>query len=409
MQPAQGAQPLINHDTTISGARSLFQIRSTAAEMQAQAREFTGIRDITDHAIEEPLERLLPSLNTEAQLSQSGAVAMEQRIVRILANRLRMLRDFRDHPEIDEQKIVRPVFLTGGPRTGSTKLHQMLAASGDFKFLPFWQAHTLSLRTGNRSENPADRIREADEYVRWIDTHAPRARAIHAYDTFEAEEETLLIEQGMFGYFIICLVFVPTFMTWYVQQDFRDQFRALLRVLQYLQWQFHDGDPRPWLLKYPAYQGLEPMLREEVPDCTLIATYRDPVAALPSASSLLSAYYEAYSDAPFDTIIGQMLLEGQSQRMELFIQARAQCTDLNMLDIAYPDLLNRSDRVIESAYARASMPLSDRAREAMRTWEREHQQHRFGANQATLEQFGLTREIVTKKFQPYIEQFRHLF
>jgi Sulfotransferase family len=400
---------LINHDTTISGARSLFQIRSTAAELQAQARELTGIRDITDPDIQEPLERLLTSLNTEAQLSESGAVAMEQRIVRILSNRLRMLRDFRDHPEIDEQKIVRPVFLTGGPRTGSTKLQQMLAASGDFKFLPFWHAHTLSLRSGNRDEDPADRIREADAYIRWLDQCAPRARAIHAYDTFEPEEETLIIEQGMFGYFIACLVFVPTFMMWYVQQDFRLQFRFLLRMLKYLQWQFHDGDPRPWLLKYPAYQGLETILREEVPDCTLIATYRDPATTIPSASSLLSAYYEAYSDAPFDTIIGQMLLEGQSQRVELFMQARAQRTDLNMLDIAYPDLLNRSDRVIESVYAHAGVSLSDSARHAMLTWDSEHTQHRFGAYQAPLEQFGLTREIVAKKFQPYIEQFRHLF
>ena len=40
---------------------------------------------------------------------------MTQRLLNLLCNRLRMKRDFRAHPEIDQQKIVRPVIITGIP------------------------------------------------------------------------------------------------------------------------------------------------------------------------------------------------------------------------------------------------------------------------------------------------------
>ena len=121
-----------------------FEIKSTAAQLMARAREMTAV-DIVDSDIEEALGRLVTALNTEAQLTEAGAAGMEGRIHTILSNRLRMLRDFAAHPEIDEQQIVRPHFLTGAGRSGSTKLHKLLAASGDFKYLRFWQQFNPSL------------------------------------------------------------------------------------------------------------------------------------------------------------------------------------------------------------------------------------------------------------------------
>jgi LPS sulfotransferase NodH len=44
-----------------------------------------------------------------------------------------------------------PLILVGSPRTGSTKLQKLLAASGD------------------RKEDPATRIEETEDCVRWTD------------------------------------------------------------------------------------------------------------------------------------------------------------------------------------------------------------------------------------------------
>ena len=385
-----------------------FTIDKSATELMAESRRLTDV-DIVDHDIEEALSHLLPSLNTEAQLSEEGARAMEQRLLRILCNRLRMERDYRKHPEIADQKIVRPLILCGGGRTGSTKLHKLIAASGDFKFTTFWQQHHPSLRSGELKEDPAARIREADDFVRWFDTHAPKARAIHAYDTLETEEETHLYEQGMLGFYIFAVAFVPSFMGWYAAQDFRPQIDYFIRVMKYLQWQFHDDDQRPWIFKYPAYQSYEPLLRELFPDAVLVATHRDPVSTLTSTASLFSSFHEAYSDADRDLILGPMMLEGQAARLQLFMEARRDHPHLNVLDIGYAELLGSTENVVGKIYAHAGMALSDRALQAMRDWEQENALHKHGAHKYTLEQFGLTREMAQAKYRDHIAHYHHLF
>lgn len=385
-----------------------FTINATAAELMAESRRSVGV-DIVDHDIEEALARLLPSLNTEAQLSAQGARAMQERVLRILCNRLRMLRDYRNHPEIAEQKIVRPLILCGGGRTGSTKLHKLIAASGDFKHTTFWQQHHPSLRSGDRSEDPTPRIRDADAFVKWFDAHAPRARAIHAYDTLETEEETHLYELGMFGFYIFAVAFVPSFMVWQGAQDFRPQLEFFIKVMKYLQWQFHDGDPRPWIFKYPAYQSYEPLLREMFPDATLVATHRDPVSTLTSTCSLFSAFHQAYSDANRDAILGPMMLEGQAQRVQMFLDARRDHPDLGVLDIPYPELTGSVEDVVRKVYVHAGMTLSDRAWNAMQAWESGNAQHKHGVHRYTLEQFGLTRDMAQERYREHYARCGHLF
>ncbi len=385
------------------------QITSTSEQLLAKARAITGINDVADPEIEEPLRRLLNSLNNEAQLNVAGVMAMEKRILRTLTNRLRMFRDYRDHPEIDDQEIVRPLMLTGGGRTGSTKLHQLIAASGDFKYMTFWQAFYPSLRSGDRAESPDARIRDAEEFVQWFNERAPRAVLTHPYETLETEEETHLYEMGTFGFLIFSAVFVPSFIQWYGALDFRPQVEFFKKTLKYLQWQFHDGDTRPWVLKYPGYQGFEPILRQVFPDAVFATTYRDPLSTLTSGCSLFSAYYEACSDASFDHFIGLAMMEGQAARLQIQMNTRRDHPDMDILDISYADLLKSTDDVIKRIYAHAGMNLGEQARNAMLAWEQKNAQHKHGVHKYTLEQFGLTPEIAQGKYSDYIEQFGHLF
>ena len=82
----------------------------SASALLAKARERSGI-DINDTEAIEPMGVLVDSLNAEAQLNPSGLVAMEQRLLRILVNRLRMERDYAVRPEIADEKIVAPIFV----------------------------------------------------------------------------------------------------------------------------------------------------------------------------------------------------------------------------------------------------------------------------------------------------------
>ena len=103
-----------------------------------------------------------------------GAKALASRLVRIMSNRLRMQRDYARHPEIGRLKITAPIFVCGSGRTGSTQTQKLLAASGDFNWLPYWQVFNPSLLTGVRTESTQPRIDETEAFARWFDAASPR-------------------------------------------------------------------------------------------------------------------------------------------------------------------------------------------------------------------------------------------
>lgn len=390
-----------------------FQIKSSAAQLLARARELTGIA-IVDSDIVEALGKLLQALNTEAMLTVAGAQGMEQRILTILANRLRMFRDFQQHPEIDEQKIVRPHFLTGAGRSGSTKLHKLLAASGDFKYLRFWQQYNPALRSGDRNEDSSERVREAEAFITWFNEHSPQAKQIHEYSTFEPEEETFLFDHSRFLInFCITHASIPSYMQWCMGQDMAKQIDFLKQSIKYLQWQFFDGgrgeDQRSWLLKNPLYCGMEPLLLQIFPDAVFVATHRDPAARVASSAGLTVSMQKAYSDVNRAKQAGPVMLEFMAMAATQYLAGRDAFPEVKILDIGYPELTRQAESVAEKIYAFAGRPLSDKARQAMQHWEQQNAQHKHGVYKYSLADYSISEAMITEKFGPYAARFDRYF
>ncbi|MET0986796.1 MAG: sulfotransferase [Steroidobacteraceae bacterium] len=383
------------------------QISVNASELMTRAREQAAITGIDDAPIEEPLQQFLNALNTEAELSDTGARALENILLLILCNRLRMQRDLRDHPEIDAEKIDRPVILSSGARTGSTKLHKLLAASGDFHYLPCWRGISLSLLSGDRGEHPAQRIAQADAWVRWFNEHAPEARYTHEFSTFEPEEENLLLAHDLFGQYMIAFTFVPSFAQWAMTESrVLRNMQFLKRALQYLQWQFPSAMPRRWVLKSPAYPGLEPALAHVFPDARFVVTHRDPVASLASSASLIDAFQRAFSNVERKVTIGQLLQEGQARAWQQIVVAREENPHLPFADIAYRQVVEAPEHAVECVYQHADMTLSNVARERICNWERSYGTTDWKTRRYTLEEYGLTPDQVRLRYAGYIERFQ---
>jgi Sulfotransferase family len=383
-------------------------IKESADRLLARARRETGI-DIIDSEIHETLTRLLHSLNTEAKLNAKALTGFELWAPRILRNRLRILRDFRDHPEILEQKITRPLILTGGPRSGSTKLHKMLGAGDDFKVLYCWQGMCPALHSGRRIEDPTPRVREADAWVRWFDTSSPNAKLTHQLSTLEIEEENLIFEHMFFAPYIYPWFNAPSYLEWSMSNfDIRRELRYMKSVLQYLQWQFHDGDPRPWMMKSPVYPGYESELKDVFPDAVFASTFREPCSVLSSCLGLMTNYHLAYSDEDFTDILASSMVEGLAANWDKYMNLRDTRPDIKVLKIGYPDTTQKAEQVMERIYAHYGVALSDRSRQAMRVWEAENQQYKLGVHAHSLAGFGMSADEVRERFKIYLTRYAGL-
>ena len=373
-----------------------------------RARRIAGV-EIEDTQAREPLSVLVASLNAEARLNAGGRAQMEARLLRILANRLRMERDFRAHPEIGDQCVIEPLFVFGLPRSGTTKLQKLLSATGDFTALPMWMAHNPSLVSGDRRENPRPRIDDTDDYVRWIDRVSPQARLVHAFDTHEPEEVNPILEQGFRSTYLPAFVQVPGYIGWVIAQPPHLQFEYLRRVLQYLQWQFAIDPARPWVLKSPTFLGMEPVIRQVFPDARLLATHRHPLAIIPSSASLVVQFHKLYSDVDVARIAGPMMLEGQCAAAQQHLRNRSEAAGPDVIDVGYPELVQASVEVVARTYERLGRPFTSAARARVIDWESANRQHRMGAHRYAATDYGLSDATIEARFGDYIQRFGTLF
>ena len=98
-----------------------------------------GCRDFSDWTFATALQRLLQSLREEAQLSTFGQVAARFDALRCLDNQLELDVAEQSDPAIARRSLVRPIFITGLPRSGSTFLHSMLALDPAVAVPRSWQ------------------------------------------------------------------------------------------------------------------------------------------------------------------------------------------------------------------------------------------------------------------------------
>ena len=103
----------------------------------------TGLKDFGEKDFIEPMEILTSDYRTGANLNRLGKIAAWTYLHRMLSNRLR-LNAFYKSQRTSEQRIDRPIFIVGLPRTGSTLLHEMMAMHSDLPPL-FWET-SLRLR-----------------------------------------------------------------------------------------------------------------------------------------------------------------------------------------------------------------------------------------------------------------------
>ncbi|MBM9595188.1 sulfotransferase family protein [Roseitranquillus sediminis] len=165
-----------------------------------------------------------------------------------------------------------PIFIIGYPRSGTTHLHNLVAASGRFTTVPPVLA---ALPWEGRVTAPLIR--------RFIDPYLPATRIIDAVrlePDSPTEDEVALANLGPLSYFH-AIYFPRDFRRAYQQGLLLDDTRpsevaargrALRRFVATMSWR----KPRPLLLKNPAYTAQVDWLLRLFPEARIIHIHRDP-------------------------------------------------------------------------------------------------------------------------------------
>jgi hypothetical protein len=368
-------------------------------DLMTQARAISGIQR-RDEAAGEPLAVLVDSVNSESHLHERGSGGMRSKLVRILANRLRMQRDFAAHPEIAEQVVRAPIVIVGMPRTGSTKTQKLFASSGDFNWLAMWQTSYPSLLTGSPTESIQPRLDGALAYEAWLEESCPDMKYCHQFLAMEPEEDSWILEHSLVSPVFLGFTSVNGYVKWMVRQGVDAQFAHLKDTLKYLQWQGVADPAKRWILKCPMYYGAEPAVMRWFPDASLVMTHRTPLEAVASGSRMLELFHSCFTDDPPDI---DAYYRGARSGLLRHIANRRADPAMPVLDIHYRDLITDPERVIEELYGFVDQPLPPESMSRMLDWNEVHPKDSRGKHVYSLEQYGFTRSQMESDFAEYLD------
>lgn len=255
--------------------------------LMVAARKHTGLSDFGGDDFVEPLSVLVDSLEREAGLSALGRASTRALLVQLLSSRLLIERLVAGHPEILDEPLERPLVIAGLPRTGTTHLHNLLAADSGFRRLPYWESlEPVAPPSEARAADPAaGRRRRAARSIAFLDYAMPLFTRMHEFELEAPHEEIQLLALSFSTMLFEASYRVPSYRDWYMSKDQVFAYRYLAKTLRVLQWL---RGPRRWLLKSPQHLEQFAALAAVFPDAAVVQTHRDPAAVALSLSTMIA-------------------------------------------------------------------------------------------------------------------------
>ncbi len=375
-------------------------------ELLEEAQRRAGdISDLGTGPYVAPLERFLDSLEKEAHLNAVGRIIARERILGHTVNRLQYVNDRKRFPKIQEQKIVKPVFIIGMPRTGTTILHDILAQDPANRAPMTWEVMFPSPPPETHSFHSDPRIETCASTFPDIDAMIPGFKAMHPMGALLTQECVTLMGETMCTPLFHCQFRVPSYQDWVDQEaDWRHVYDFHEHQLQHLQSR-HPGDR--WVLKTGAHMwGLEHLLAK-YPDARIVFTHRDPVDSMTSYASLTPLVRTMGSDTVDRIEIARDWTARLRQAVDHGFRVResGHYPDALFYDMHFSDFVGDQFAVVKKIYETFDLPMSDPGSEKMRAFIQANPKGKHGNHAYSPEEFGVDPAKVRAEFQSYIERF----
>jgi hypothetical protein len=365
--------------------------------VMAAASEQTGLNDFGDDSFHERLDVLCRSLRDEAGLSPVGVVAMFGSVVTSLRNRLLVEDLLKRHPEIHDERLERPIIICGLPRTGTTHLHNLMAADPALRSLPYWESlEPVTDDVDGAKERTAQGLAVSDLVM-------PHFKRMHEMTVDHVHEEIQLLALDVSTMLFETFGVMPTWRDYYLSHDQTPSYEYLRTVIKALQWQ--RGGRRRWVLKSPQHLEQLPVLRRVFPDATYVLTHRDPVAITASMATMTAYTARMTKLQPDPHAIGRYWAEAVERLLHACVRDRDVLPDDQTIDVRFHEFMADDMAMVERVYKVADQPLDDRARDAMAAFLRANPRGKHGTVVYSLEALGLDRSERRKALQFYVERF----
>ena len=324
-------------------------------ELMETARRTTGLSDFGPDDFIEPLDILLESLDRESGLTLLGRILVRGELLNLLQNRLRISDLMKREPAVLDQKIERPLFVIGLPRTGTTILHELLASDPRLRAPLSWEARFPCPPISGERTKPDPRIEAADRILKLQNQIVPSFPSIHEVGARLPCECIDLTAHSFRSEDFLARQQTPSYAAWLASADLGPAYHYHRLLLQVLQW---GQKSSRWVLKAPSHMIAISFLLDEYPDACIVHTHRDPLQSMASAESLLIALLSMRgSEVDMEFIKQGFAGEGLLSRLDAVIEARERRPEkaAQFHDVRFSDLMESPVETLRGIYEHFSM------------------------------------------------------
>jgi hypothetical protein len=266
----------------------------SADEILRSARYRSGLKDFGDMDFVAPMRTYLEACIAEADLSLVGRIATRWDTERFLTNLLCLREAERAAPQILQERIDRPIFITGLPRSGTTFLHRLMMQDTQVAAPLVWQTiYPYPSRADLRRDG---RVARVATQLRAFERLAPEFRALHPLEATSPQECSEITAHVFRSLRLDTTYHVPSYRRWLDGAGHEPAYRFHKRFLQHLQFQRPLGTPPPrWVLKCPDHLFALDAIRAVYPDASLVFVHRDPVKVLLSVAKLTEVLRDPFT------------------------------------------------------------------------------------------------------------------
>ena len=277
--------------------------------------------------------------------------------------------DYLFFPALWRQAVVRPVFIVGHARSGTTLAHRLLSADGDsFSYFLYWEMFFPSLIEKKivRGLGALDRTLLHSFFFEklkaWDDKTFGRYRHIHNMGLWVPEEDDFVMNVTFFAaYWQLPAPLMDTNDMFYLDRKPAAQRRTIMNTYKECvrrQLYLYGGE-KIHLSKNPVYSGRVASIIEAFPDARILVNMRDPLECVPSNLKLMQGNYQGKGWEPADYAASLKVLEEMSY--DCFRMPRQTLQDnpqVPAMVVDYRHLVSAPAATIEKIYQLLELPMT---------------------------------------------------
>lgn len=378
------------------------------AAIKKEAEERTGLKDFGDPFYEGPLLAWIHDLGNPA-ISDFGRKFLRRLGVRDLCRRLKVLDCLARHPEILEVEIPPIVFITGPARTGSTLLHNLMAAHPLARTFLRWElmeplpppvpeTFTTDPRIAKLQASIEPLRGSMLEKMHWVNADEPDENAWAFLDC-----------TGMLGRGITPLM--KTWAWWLVDNDLTSTYRDFRKVVQLLTWKCPPPPGGHLVLKCVMATMKIKGFAEVFPEAAFVLTHRDPFRALVSSCVTGDTICQPFLKEPpgplhEDGLRNQEAFDLQKLVFQALVDF-AKSGQATVTHVRYDDLMKDAVAAVRSIYNGLGLGTPAKLEESITNFLEKQRDGKRASPPLRLETFGYDPDTVWK--DPAVTAYCKLF